>query len=64
MCLLQLAEDSKRTAYRFDGVGLERYEFVSGEVLTARGLIDFTEFCDKRRDRRFLDVHKVQNERE
>lgn len=62
--LLQLTEDSKRTAYRLNGVGLERYEFLRGKVLTARGLIDFTELCDKSRDRRFLDVHKVQNERE
>lgn len=60
--LFQLTEDGERTADGTNGVGIERYEFLSGQILTARGLIDFAELCHECGDNRLFDIHKVQNE--
>ena len=60
--LTELSENGKRTADGTNGVGVERYEFLSGQILAARGLIDVTELCDKCRDNGLFDIHKVQNE--
>lgn len=60
--LAKFPEDGKRTADGTNGVGIERYEFLSGQILAARGLIDVTELCDKCRDNGLFDIHKVQNE--
>ena len=60
--LTELSENGKRTADGTNGVGIERYEFLSGQILTARDFIDFAELCHERGDNGLFDIHKVQNE--
>jgi hypothetical protein len=60
--LAKFPEDGKRTADGTNGVGIERYEFLSGQILAARGLIDVTELCHERGNNGLFDIHKVQNE--